>query len=182
MTSRFVALVCSLLALADVMIGCSGQRVVALMPGVVNDPRNRTLRRQILRAGSREFCQELTQRGTPVRLQEDAPVVGRFYAHQCDLRDVDGGDAFLQFSGDGYAWTAPTARIGFQAGGAIQYNQDFLLNGSTMYAYFRPRSVRSTEFRAGMVERVQTSHDAHVDLVANAETLGALIAAFPRQV
>ncbi|MFW5738982.1 MAG: hypothetical protein ACOC1F_01305 [Myxococcota bacterium] len=136
--------------------GCiqrGGQTSFGIMPGVVNDPGNRSLRRAIMRFGLEEFCRELTHRGAPLRTQDDDPVVGRFYARTCNYQELQSGDVFVQFSGVGYAWTNVTWRIAFKASGAIQYNQDFLMDGSTMYAYFRTRTIASQSFETTMVER-----------------------------
>ena len=123
------------------------------MPGVVNDSGNRSLRRAILRFGIDQYCKELTHRGTPLTLQDGDPVMGRFFARTCNSQEMDNGDVFIQFAGQGYVWTNVTWRAGFDAGGAIQYNQDFLMDGSTMYAYFRTRTITSTSFNTIQLER-----------------------------
>lgn len=147
----------ALTTLCATVAGCSPQRLIALMPGVVNDPRNRTLRRELMSFGSSEFCKEVTQRGAPLRMNADEPIVGRFFPTECTYRELDNGDVFVQVRGEGYGWAQPSGRVGFKAGAAIQYNQDFLLDGSTMYVYFRPRAVQSSEFESLMVEKVQQS-------------------------
>jgi hypothetical protein len=113
------------------------------------------MRREMMKFGSAEFCKEALHRGAPLKLRDDGPSMGRFFAEQCDYRELDNGDAFVQLGGYGYSWTQPTSRIGFKSSGAIQYNPDFMLDGGTMYAYFRPRNVQSTQFKADMVERTQ---------------------------
>jgi len=145
--------------LAVVMSGCSGcltragQASLGIMPGVVNDPGNRTLRRAVLRFGLEQFCKEMVHRGAPLTMRDGEPVAGRFFARSCTFQELDNGDVFVQFAGQGYAWTNVSLRVGFDAGGAIQYNQDFLMEGSTMYAYFRTRTIASTSFNTIMVER-----------------------------
>ncbi|MFO0659511.1 MAG: hypothetical protein U0165_06745 [Polyangiaceae bacterium] len=131
--------------------------LVTLMPGVLNDPSNRTLRREILSFGSDQFCKELKKRGAPLRMSDGAPIMGRFFVTQCEYKEQDNGDVFVQFSGFGYGWTQPTRRLGFSATGAVQYNQDFLLDGSTMYAYFRPRGTPITTFKTEMMESREQS-------------------------
>lgn len=131
----------------------AGTKLVTLMPGVVNDPKNRTLRREILQFGSGQFCKEMKKRGAPLKTRDDAPAVGRFFIDQCDYRELDNDDAFVQFSGAGYVYTQPTGRVGFRAAAAITYNPDMLIDGGTMYAYFRPRNVQSSKFEAVMIER-----------------------------
>ncbi|MCU0658857.1 MAG: hypothetical protein MUF64_27440 [Polyangiaceae bacterium] len=147
------------LLLATGGISCQkvGFTLVKLMPGVTNDPRNRTMRREIMGFGSKEFCKELMRRGTPLKLRDDAPAIGRFFATQCFHQELENDDVFVQFSGHGYTWTQPSGRIGFKLQGAIQYNPDFLLEGKTMYAYFRPRTVQSSKFETVMLERVATN-------------------------
>ena len=137
------------------LYGCqsAGQALLTLMPGVTNDPQNRTLRRELMGMGSGQFCGELTKRGAALKLRDEQPAIGRFYAQACDYKELPNGDAFVQFGGFGYGWMQPTDRIGFEAAGAIQYNPDFLLDGSTMYAYFRPRSVQSTNFLTKKIGR-----------------------------
>ena len=134
-----------------------GQRLITLMPGVVNDPKNRTLRREILKFGSEEFCKELVRRGAPLKLRDDAPAMGRFFAEQCTYQELDGDDAFVQFGGHGYGWTQPSGRLGFYAAASIRYNPDLLVDDGTLYAYYRARSVQSTKFDAIMVERTQAA-------------------------
>jgi len=151
-----VALLVSLTGGAAGCSGClqsTGQHSLGIMPGVINDPSNRSLRRSILSYGLGEFCKQLTHSGAPLRMRNDQPVMGRFFARTCSYRELKGGDVFVHFQGVGYVWTNTTWRVGFEATGAIQYNQDFLMDGSTMYAYFRTRSIAETQFKALMVER-----------------------------
>ncbi|MBI5536597.1 MAG: hypothetical protein HY898_28005 [Deltaproteobacteria bacterium] len=147
------------LLLAVLTSGCSGciaragQSTLGIMPGVVNDPGNRSLRRAVLHFGLEQFCKELTHRGAPLTMRDGEPVMGRFFARTCNFQEMENGDVFVQFAGQGYAWMNVSLRVGFDAGGAIQYNQDFLMDGSTMYAYFRTRTIASTSFNTIMVER-----------------------------
>ncbi len=140
--------------------GCiqsGGQASFGIMPGVVNDPGNRSLRRAIMRFGLNEFCRELTHRGAPLRMRDNDPVTGRFFARTCNYQELQSGDVFVQLAGVGYAWTNVTLRVSFEAGGAIQYNQDFLMDGSTMYGYFRTHTIASKTFNTQMLERAGVS-------------------------
>ena len=158
---------------ASVMGGCgaclqrSGQASLGIMPGVVNDPGNRSLRRGIMRWGLDEFCKELTNRGAPLRLRDEDPVAGRFYARTCTHQELQDGDVFVQFGGVGYVWTNVSLRLAFEASGAIQYNQDFLMDGSTMYAYFRTKTIASKTFQTTMVERGAAAGTAAIGGFAN---------------
>lgn len=134
--------------------GCKsgGIGLITLMPGVVNDPANRTLRREIIQFGNAQFCKEMQKRGIPIRMRDDEPVIGRFFASTCSYREIENGDIFVQFAGMGYAWTKVSGRIGYEASGSVQYNPDFFVEKDALYAYFRPRNVQSTDFKTKMVE------------------------------
>lgn len=177
MLSRFARAAISLAFVVLSGASCSsqsiGQKLVTLMPGVVNDPKNRTLRRELLKYGSTEFCKELTRRGAPLKLRDTEPSVGRFFVDQCNYQEMDNDDAFVQFAGAGYAWTQPTGRVGFRAGAAIVYNPDFLLDGGTMYAYFRPRTVQSSKFDAVMIEQQGAANLAGAVLGQNVSELAS---------
>lgn len=154
-------LACLLLLCASLglIASCSptttGPKALAIMPGVVNRTDNKSLRTAILRYGLEEFCKEMTHRGAPLRLVDDSPPIGRFFAQRCDTHFFDDEDhkGFLvQFGGYGYAWTRETQRFGFEASGVVEYNPDFLLDGSTMYVYFRTKQIGTTSFKTTMVE------------------------------
>lgn len=138
--------------LAAALAGCTPQGYLAVMPGVLNDPANRTLRRELLDFGTASLCKEMMQRSVPLKLREDDPTIGRFYPKQCNLQTLDNGDLYLQFGGSGFAWSNLTKRIGFNASAAIQYEQDFRLDGSTMYIYFRPATTTQKKFELVMTE------------------------------
>lgn len=138
--------------LAAMAMGCSPQTYLAVMPGVLNDPSNRTLRREILAFGTGSLCKELMKRSAPLKLLDDDPTIGRFYPRQCNIETLENGDLYVQFSGTGYAWSNLTKRIGFNANAAIEYDQDFKLDGSTMYIYFRPRATTAKRFELIMTE------------------------------
>ena len=145
----------TIVTLAVVGGGCTkgGQMTLGVMPGVVNDPGNRSLRRAVLRFGLEEFCKEVTHRGTPLKMRDDDPVIGRFFGRSCTHHELDNGDVFVQLDGIGYTWTNASLRVAFEASAAIQYNQDLLMHGSTMYAYFRTRAIASHNTRVTLVEQ-----------------------------
>ena len=60
----------------------------------------------------------------------------------------------MQFSGFGYAWTERSrSKLTFSMSGAVEYNTDFQMSGSTMYIYFRPRQVTSSNFASHVIEQ-----------------------------
>jgi len=132
-----------------------GQSSLCTFRGTINAPENRSQRRALLARGLGEFCHQLLNRNAPLRMSQDTPIIGRFYAKDCRQRELDGGDLFVEFSGFGYGFTNVSKKVTFTMNGAVQYNQDFLLPKDTcdVYAYFRPRSVSSSDFR---VYRIQS--------------------------
>lgn len=145
-------LVAALLGLHLLGASC-GQGALGILPGVVNDPKNLTLRREILAYGTKRLCDEMQRRSVPLRMRDEDPVIGRFYPTRCFAQELANGNLFIQFSGYGYAWTNLTKRAAFEAGGAVEYDQDFLMDGSTMYVYFRQRSTPAMTFTTGLVEQ-----------------------------
>ncbi len=140
--------------------GCAGcgQAAVCNLNGPINDPTNRTLRRQILAQGLGEFCKEMTSRGAPLRMADDSPVIGRYFASSCQQQALDSGDLLVKFDGWGFAWTNVSKKVTFLAGGTVQYNQDFrCADDNSIYAYFPPRQVVATTFTVKAVERAVPS-------------------------
>ncbi len=137
--------------------GCSGKEslVTVVGPGRVNDPRNKSLRFDILEFGLGEFCREMTRRGAPLKLRDSDPVIGRFFADTCSSQVIDTDQRkslVVQYSGRGYAWTAQTQRVGFTSAGVIEYAPDFLVHEGAMYVYFRPSNVSAASFETQLIE------------------------------
>jgi hypothetical protein len=138
--------------------GCSSctntaQGILGIMPGVVNDPANRSLRAAILGYGMKQFCDQVQKHDAPLALTPGANFIGRFYATTCSAQELQNGDWFVQFSGFGYAWTNLSKKLTFSMTGAVDYNADFQMSGSTMYIYFRPRQVTSSNFASRVIEQ-----------------------------
>jgi hypothetical protein len=123
------------------------------MPGVVNDPANKDLRAAILGYGMKQFCDQMQKHDAPLALTPGANFIGRFYATQCATQELQNGDWFVQFSGFGYAWTNLSKKMTFTMSGAVEYMADFQMSGSTMYIYFRPRQVTSSNFASHVIEQ-----------------------------
>jgi hypothetical protein len=132
-----------------------GPAVLGLMPGVINDPHNLSLRRSILAEGLRRVCEEVRARSLPLRFHDEDPVTGRFFPTACASRELPNGDLYIQLGGLGYVWTEQSLRLGFGASAAMVYDTDFLLDGSTMYVYFRPRPGAPPQFNTRFVENQQ---------------------------
>ncbi len=147
----FVRLLSAAFALSFVGASC-GQTSLAVMPGIVNDPGNLSLRRGIFSFARGQICREVQKRSLPLKLREEDPATGRFFPMSCAAQELATGNLFLQFGGYGYAWTNITKRIGFDASAAVEYDHDFLMDDSTMYIYFRERSTSATTFGSRLVE------------------------------
>lgn len=124
--------------------------------GVINNPHNKSLRFDILKFGLDRFCFEMRRRGAPLKLADDQPVLGRFFAASCSSQVLDEPDRksfVVQYTGDGYGWTNLSGRIGFSSAGLIEYAPDFqMADDGAMYIYFRPRHINATSFQTLMVE------------------------------
>jgi hypothetical protein len=134
-------------------VGANAMSVLG--PGVVNNPENKSLRFDILKFGLERFCQEMLQRSVPLKLGDDQPVLGRFYADRCNsqvLDDAQRKSFVVQYEGQGCAWTNLTGRVGFKSAGLVEYAPDFRLHAGAMYVYFRPRRIDATDFQSLMVE------------------------------
>ena len=171
--SRALGVVLCLTALAG---ASCGQSSISVLPGVVNNPSNLTLRREILSYGQRQLCTEMQKRSVPLKLRDEDPATGRFYPTSCIAQELANGHLMIQFGGHGYAWTNITKRIGFDASAAVEYEQDFLLHEGTMYVYFRPASTTAAKFTTRLVEQPTPAAVGPVALpqgTAYADALGA---------
>ena len=97
------------LSLLGTVCGACGQGALGVMPGVVNDPGNLSLRRAILAFATSQLCSEMRKRSVPLRLRDDDPVTGRFYPGSCVAQELANGNLFLQFGGSGVVWTICSA-------------------------------------------------------------------------
>ncbi|HQY62087.1 MAG: hypothetical protein IPF92_05635 [Myxococcales bacterium] len=146
----------TLLALSTVGCGSCG---VCSFRGTLNEPSSRSMRRSMLQTGLSEFCKQMTSHNAPLKLSDDTPVIGRFYPRSCAQREMSNGDLFVEFQGEGYAYTNVSKKVTFQMQGAVQYNQDFLVapDKCDVYAYFRPRQVVSSSFQVLKIESTTAS-------------------------
>ncbi len=156
-------------------IGTSSMSILGA--GVVNDPANKSLRFDMLKFGLESFCHEMTKRGAPLKLADDEPVLGRFFAGACQTQVLDEEQRksfIVQYQGKGYAWGGPFGRVGFEAAGLIEYAPDFQLKDGAMYVYFRPRLVDTSKFQLLSVES-QVAQSVVGAMGINPETLGKKI-------
>lgn len=180
MLSRAVALRALGLALClFCLLGATcGQGSLSILPGVVNNPSNLTLRRELLSFGTRQLCAEMRKRSIPLRLRDEDPATGRFYPTSCLAKELANGNMFVQFGGSGFVWTNLTKRMGFEASAAVEYDQDFLMDGGTMYVYFRQRATSAASFTTKLVEQAAAVTAGTLPLAqgsAYANALGAQI-------
>lgn len=134
-------------------LGDSSLRVLGA--GVVNDPANKSLRFDILKFGLDRFCEEMLKAGASLKLSDQEPVLGRFFAESCQSQVVDDETRksfVLQYSGKGYAWTNVTGKLGFSSRGLVEYAPDFQLSDGALYVYFRPKTVDAAAFQLHSVD------------------------------
>ncbi len=134
--------------------GCAScqQRAVCSQVGI-NNPENLTLRRQLLSFGTSETCKEMLSRNAPLKLAEDAPIIGRFYPRNCVHQELPNGGLVIQFDGEGYAWTNVSKKLTFTTGARIEYSPDFRCSSDdAIYAYFPTRNVERSQFSLKQLE------------------------------
>jgi len=143
----------------------------------VNDPQNKSLRFDMLKFGLDSFCHEMLKGGAPLKMADDEPVIGRFFASGCQsqILDEEQRKSFIvQYQGKGYGFGGPVGRVGFDAAGLIEYSPDFQLHDGTMYVYFRPRLVDTSKFQLLLVE-TDLAQTAAAALGVNPEAFGKKI-------
>ncbi len=155
--ARWLVLAALVLGVSGTGCASCGQTGIGAISGPINDPSNRTLRREILSYGIDQFCAELLKHDAPLKMAEDQPVIGRFYPSSCQARTLPDGNLFVSMAGSGYAWTNVTKKLAFDMNASIEYDQDFLMDGSTMYAYFRTKQVQQSNFRTRVIESSMAS-------------------------
>lgn len=134
-------------------IGDSSLRVLGA--GVVNDPANKSLRFDILKFGLDRFCEEMLKTGAALKLSDQEPVLGRFFADSCQSQVIDDETRksfVLQYTGKGYGWTNVTGKLGFTSRGLVEYAPDFQLSDGALYVYFRPKTVDAAAFQLTSVD------------------------------
>jgi hypothetical protein len=128
------------------------------MGGTINDPGNKSLRRGMMAFALDRACKEMLAR--PAALREGGetagsattPTNGRFFPKSCTQSTAANGDLVMTFAGQGYAYAALARKITFEASATVQYDQDFLMHGDVMYAYFRTREIRQSGFQVKSIE------------------------------
>lgn len=151
--------------------------MAVLGAGVVNDPQNKSLRFDMLKFGLDSFCHEMLKGGAPLKMADDEPVIGRFFAAGCQSQVLDEElrkSFIVQYRGKGYGFGGPVGRVGFDAAGLIEYSPDFQLHEGTMYVYFRPRLVDTSKFQLLLVE-TELAQTAAAALGVNPEAFGKKI-------
>jgi hypothetical protein len=131
----------------------------------------------MLKFGLESFCHEMLKGGAPLKMADDEPVIGRFFAAGCQsqILDEEQRKSFIvQYQGKGYGFAGPVGRVGFDAAGLIEYAPDFQLHDGTMYVYFRPRLVDTSKFQLLLVE-VDLAQTAALALGVSPEALGRKI-------
>jgi hypothetical protein len=134
------------------LAACGANSVCKLAAGI-NDPSNRTMRRQLMSYGLGQFCTQMTTRNAPLKLAPDQPVSGRFYPQHCTQQTLANGDLWVQFDGIGYAYTPMSRKVTFTSGAQVQYDQDFkCASDDSIYAYFVTRNAGPPTFQIVQIE------------------------------
>lgn len=114
----------------------------------------------------------MLKRGMPLRMQDRAPAIGRFFPMQCSYVVNSGPQTVtVNFAGTGYGYISPAKRVGFSATGSVEFRPDFQIVDDDNSIYVRGRLnriVQGPNFQLGYVE------NGIVDLAANIPPFGSL--------
>ncbi|HQB44807.1 MAG TPA: hypothetical protein PLV85_14430, partial [Polyangiaceae bacterium] len=104
----------------------------------------------------------MTKRGAllsvPVPIAGFPPAVGRFYPQTCQSAlNEDRKTLSIWMTGNGYAWTPVTQKMGFECSVAVEYKPDFHKSGDTIYVWFDAVDTPSPQFRIVHVEQAVTN-------------------------
>ena len=120
--------------------------------------------------GASRICPEMLKRGMPVRMQDRAPAIGRFFPMQCSYAVNDAAQTVtVHFAGTGYVFMTPAKRVGFSCTGSVEYRPDFQIVDDDVYVWGRlNRMVQGPNFQIGYVE------NGILDLAANIPPFGTM--------
>ncbi len=136
----------------------AGFQGLSVMGGTINDPANKSLRRGLLQFGLDEACKEMLKQPTALREGGETagsatnPTNGRFFPRTCSQAQAANGDLVISFSGTGYTYAAGVHKVTFDAAATVEYDQDFLMSGDTLYGYFRTKQVSKPDIKLRVIE------------------------------
>src|SRR5262245_44081006 len=128
--------------------------------------------------GASKICPEMLKLGVPLRLQDRAPSIGRFFPAQCSYNvDDTNHTVTVHFAGTGYGYMMPAKRVGFSCQGSVEFRPDFQIAGDDVYVWGRMnRIIQGPTFQLGYVENTL------FDVAANIPPFGTLANFFGQQV
>jgi hypothetical protein len=152
-----------------------GQSALGILPGTLNDPSNLSLRLAILSFATSSVCSEMLHRSVSIRMHDEDPAMGRFFPATCFAQKLHNDRLAVQLSGSGYVWTNATKRLAFEVSASVEYEQDFLMSGSTLYAYFRNKATNDVRFNVKLIESPASAAALGLPGNMNAQTLAAQV-------
>jgi hypothetical protein len=104
--------------------------------------------------GAQKVCPEMLKTSVPLRLQDRAPAIGRFFPAQCSYNVNDDSQTLtIHIAGSGYAHVPTAKRIGFTLTASVEYRPDFMLAGDDIYVWGKlNRVVNGPNFQLGYVQ------------------------------
>lgn len=128
--------------------------------------------------GASRMCPEMLKTGLPLRLQDRAPAIGRFFPQQCSYAVDDGRRTVaVSFAGNGYGYMSPAKRIAFNVSGTIELRPGIQLAGDKAYVFGQfNRIINGPAFQVTYIE------NPVVDLAASLPGVGNVANLFGNQV
>lgn len=128
--------------------------------------------------GASKICPEMLKSGVALRLQDNAPAIGRFFPMQCSFNVDDSAQTVtVHISGTGYGYMMPAKRVGFSLTASVEYRPDFQIAGDDVYVWGKlNRIVQGPNFQLGYAE------NPVVDVMTNLPPFGSIANFFGNQV
>lgn len=120
--------------------------------------------------GAGKVCPEMLKTSVPIRLQDRAPAVGRFFPMTCNVTvNEQSRSIVVSLGGTGYGYMTPAKRIGFSVNASVEYAPDFRMVGDEVYVHAKVRRiVDGPHFQTGYIE------NPVMDLMGNVPPFGSI--------
>jgi hypothetical protein len=120
--------------------------------------------------GAQRVCPEILKMGVPIKREQRAPAIGRFFPMQCNVAvQADRRTIVVSLAGTGYGYVTPAKRVGFSVTASVEYRPDFVIAGDDIYIWAKVnRIVDGPHFQTGYIE------NPVIDVMGNIPPFGSI--------
>lgn len=104
--------------------------------------------------GASQICPEMLKRGQGLKLQDQGPVVGRYFPTGCQI-EIDSANHLItvHFNGWGYGYMGLTRKVTFDVQASIEFKPDFYFGEDDIYVWgVTNRIVSGPTFKIRQIE------------------------------